>query len=53
VESINPSTDNLGDLGGDGDLSRMGIYILKLTAKDQSGSKTWENVQTIVLAKKL
>jgi hypothetical protein len=36
-----------------GDLSRMGIYILKLTAKDQSGSKTWENVQTIVLAKKL
>jgi len=36
-----------------GNLARMGIYIIKLTVKDQSSSKTWENIQTIVLAKKL
>ncbi len=30
-----------------------GIYIIKFTAKNPATGKTWENVQTVVLAKKL
>ncbi len=36
-----------------GKRARVGIYIIKLTAADQRTSQTWEDVQTVVLAKKL
>ena len=36
-----------------GELARIGVYIIKVKAADQSSSKTWEDIQTVVLAKKL
>lgn len=36
-----------------GELARIGIYIVKISARDQSTSRSWEEVQTVVLAKKL
>ena len=36
-----------------GETARMGIYIVKVTAKHPVSGKTWESVQTVVLAKKL
>jgi len=36
-----------------GSPARIGIYLIKATARDASTGKTWEDVQTIVLAKKL
>ncbi len=36
-----------------GDNARIGIYIVKVTAKDPATSRTWEKVKTVVLAKKL
>ncbi len=36
-----------------GEPARIGIYIIKFTAKNPATGKTWENVQTVVLAKKL
>ena len=32
---------------------KIEIYIMKVTAKDPATGKTWEDVQTVVLAKKL
>jgi len=37
----------------DGNNARIGIYIIKLSAKDPASSNTWEKVKTIVLAKQL
>ena len=36
-----------------GEPARIGIYIIKFTAKDPAIGKTWEDIQTVVLAKKL
>ena len=36
-----------------GEPVRIGIYIIKFTAKNPATGKIWEDVQTIVLAKKL
>ena len=36
-----------------GKRARVGIYIIKLTAADQHTNKTWEDVQTVVVAKRL
>lgn len=36
-----------------GELARIGIYIVKISARDQSTSRSWEKVKTVVLAKKL
>jgi len=38
---------------GNGETARMGIYIVKVSAKHPVSGKTWESVQTVVLAKKL
>ncbi len=37
----------------DGSNARIGIYIVKFTAKDPATSKVWEKVKTVVLAKPL
>ena len=37
----------------DGSAARIGPYIIKVKAKDSSSSKTWEDIQTIILARKL
>ena len=36
-----------------GEPARIGIYIVKTTARDGSSGQLWENVQTVVLAKPL
>ena len=36
-----------------GEPARMGPYIIKVKAKDTASGKTWEDIQTVVLAKKL
>ena len=36
-----------------GSPARIGIYLIKVTARDASTGKTWEDIQTVVLAKKL
>ena len=36
-----------------GEPARIGVYIIKVKAADESSSKTWEDIQTVVLAKKL
>jgi hypothetical protein len=36
-----------------GETARIGIYIVRFRAKDPLTGKTWENVQTVVLAKRL
>ncbi|MBL7014012.1 MAG: lamin tail domain-containing protein [Candidatus Marinimicrobia bacterium] len=36
-----------------GQPARIGIYIIKTTAKDHASGKEWEDLQTVVLAKKL
>ena len=36
-----------------GESARIGVYIIKVKAKNETSSKTWEDIQTIVLAKKL
>ena len=37
----------------DGKEARIGLYIVKFTAKDPASSKVWEKVKTVVLAKQL
>ena len=37
----------------DGSNARIGIYIVKFTAKDPASGKVWEKVKTVVLAKQL
>lgn len=37
----------------DNSLAKIGVYLVKTTAKDVSSGEKWEDVQTIVLAKKL
>lgn len=37
----------------DGSNARIGIYIVKVTAKDPASGKVWEKVKTVVLAKQL
>ena len=37
----------------DGSDARIGIYIIKVTAKDPASGKVWEKVKTVVLAKQL
>jgi len=37
----------------DGSEARIGIYIVKISAKETNSGKTWEKVKTVVLAKKL
>jgi len=37
----------------DGNNTRIGLYIIKLSAKDPANSKTLEKVKTVVLAKQL
>jgi hypothetical protein len=37
----------------DGNNARIGIYIVKLLAKNPATGKTWEKVKTVVLAKQL
>ena len=37
----------------DGSAARIGPYIIKVKAKDSNSSKTWEDIQTVILAKKL
>lgn len=37
----------------DGSNARIGIYIVKFTAKDPATGKVWEKVKTVVLAKQL
>lgn len=37
----------------DGNNARIGIYIVKFTAKDPATGKIWEKVKTVVLAKQL
>ena len=36
-----------------GEIARMGIYLIKIIAKDHASGKEWMDIQTIVLAKKL
>jgi hypothetical protein len=36
-----------------GDPARIGIYIIKFEARDLSTGKSWEDIQTVVLAKPL
>lgn len=36
-----------------GEPARIGAYIIKVKAKDTTSGKTWEDIQTVVLAKKL
>ncbi len=36
-----------------GESARIGVYIIKVKAADQTSRKTWEDIQTVVLAKKL
>lgn len=36
-----------------GELARIGIYLIKIIAKDHASGKEWMDIQTIVLAKKL
>ncbi|MBC8323460.1 MAG: lamin tail domain-containing protein [Candidatus Marinimicrobia bacterium] len=36
-----------------GEAARIGVYIIKVKAADQASSKTWEDIQTVVLAKQL
>jgi len=42
-----------GGLRMSGKIARIGIYIIKTTAKDHVSGKEWEDLQTVVLAKKL
>lgn len=42
-----------GGTRDNGEAARIGIYIIKITARDASGNNTWEKVKTVVLAKKL
>ncbi len=37
----------------DGSNARIGIYIVKVSAKDPASGKVWEKVKTVVLAKPL
>jgi hypothetical protein len=37
----------------DGNNARIGIYIVRLLAKDPTSGKVWEKVKTVVLAKQL
>lgn len=37
----------------DGSDARIGIYIIKISAKDPASGKIWEKVKTVVLAKQL
>lgn len=36
-----------------GEVARIGIYIVKLSVKDANSNSTWEKVKTVVLAKQL
>jgi len=36
-----------------GDIARIGIYIVKMSAKDPASSSTLEKVKPVVLAKQL
>ncbi|MCK5329982.1 MAG: hypothetical protein KAK01_01135, partial [Candidatus Marinimicrobia bacterium] len=36
-----------------GQRARVGIYVVKLTAADQRTGQVWEDVQTMVVAKRL
>ena len=33
--------------------ARIGIYVMKVSFKDESSSRLWESVQTVILAKPL
>lgn len=48
--------ENILTWGGkrkNGESARIGVYIIKVKAADQTSNKTWEDIQTVVLAKKL